>query len=382
VDLPESAAGLGEQVEPALTLTGRIADHQQTGMKVVYAEVTKGLHKVLGAEVRVDFNCEDTNRTVYLSDNGANSDITAEDGIYSSYFVYTGSKRCRARLFASGDGQNAHLAMLGRISSVDQAPGVIFTRPAEKQVPTFTRETTLESFEMASASNGGESKDVLPPARINDLKVNSTSLAARSVVITFTQPGGDLDDYVDRGLSDAEKKDYNRVNYTIAVSGNMTALYRDFESVYILTSKDLIGDNDKLNSERPTKTQTFIFRIPDVVWEENVAGAAFAVAVRSVDRSNITSPVSNVVIAALRDPPTTFVPVFIAALVLIGFILLSTLTYLIRRAARKSASAQGKMYIHVPNLNKKTGKRKGSKEMDIESMPHLPTTSQVCVEAY
>ena len=82
---------------------------------------------------------------------------------------------------------------------------------------------------------------------------------------------------------------------------------------------------------------------------------------------------------------------------------------------RKSATSQGgKIYIHVPNLNKKRlsgghsggtkgGNRRGSGgasggygmggvaggnggshsiDMDMESLPKLTTTSQVCVDSY
>ena len=77
---------------------------------------------------------------------------------------------------------------------------------------------------------------------------------------------------------------------------------------------------------------SFRFKVPEDVWLLSDS-KVFAVALKAND-SIQASPVSNVVIVALKDPPKTFVPVFIAALVLIAFILLTTLFYVVRRAAR------------------------------------------------
>ena len=69
-------------------------------------------------------------------------------------------------------------------------------RPSESSLPAFRREFVLESFDMSNsalASSQTDNSDVIPPARIIDLRVVETSLAHRTVAMLFTPPGDDLD---------------------------------------------------------------------------------------------------------------------------------------------------------------------------------------------
>ncbi|XP_075247250.1 uncharacterized protein LOC142340535 isoform X23 [Convolutriloba macropyga] len=434
-------------------VSGKIVDEKRYNAKIVQAEVTWGdWHAVLGARVEAKFECGEPagsttssgnsgssgdaasssgtgtttenyhTRNVVLLDNGANSDVHAGDGIYSAYFVYSGQKRCSARIVVtSSDIDNGkqdsattittttHLRDLGRVTTVDMAPGVIFTRPAKQTVPSFRRELVLESFE---STNKKTSSDVIPPARVIDLAVVETSLKEQRVQITFTRPKDDLD-------QDRLAKNPNHVLYDIRISSNLSAIYSSFNSCFQLKTEHLLLEREDMDldgsfeSPKQFSLLTVHFTVPEEVWLQSPS-KVFAVALRANDTLQ-SGAVSNVVLVAMRDPPTTFVPVFIAALLLIALVLLSGLIYTVRRAARKSATSQGgKIYIHVPNLNKKRlsgghsggtkgGNRRGSGgasggygmggvaggnggshsiDMDMESLPKLTTTSQVCVDSY
>ncbi|XP_063727358.1 uncharacterized protein LOC134854903 isoform X19 [Symsagittifera roscoffensis] len=383
---------LDEKNGPIVRLSGKIVEEKRSKMKKVVAELTWGdYHAILDAEVKVMFECgtagdktntrnkDETSRTITLLDNGANGDVTAGDGVYSGFFVYTSKMRCSGRLVATGvQGGPQHLRDLGRVSTVDMAPGVIFTREAEQTVPAFRRELVLESFDNSAGQTTSE-VDKIAPARVIDLALVDSSLSKRTVQMKFTRSGDDLDKVTIGKM----------VQYDIRISANLTEMYLNFDSCFQLKPEHLVDTRIMPDFTTPYTLPMFTFTVPEDVWLQSTS-KVFAVGLRANDTLN-SSPVSNVVIVALKDPPTTFVPVFIAALLLIAFILLSTLFYVVRRAARKSANSQGKIYIHVPNLNKKRGmggkmgghgRKGGSQEVDIESMPKLNTTSQVCVDSY
>ena len=113
-------------------------------------------------------------------------------------------------------------------------------RPAETSVPAFRREFVLESFDMSNsalATSQNDNKDIIPPARIIDLRVVETSLAHRTVAMIFTPPGDDLDQI------HGEKGQMVAVRYDVRISSNMSELYHNFNSAFQLKTEHLIGDD-------------------------------------------------------------------------------------------------------------------------------------------
>ncbi|XP_064486754.1 calcium-activated chloride channel regulator 1-like [Ornithodoros turicata] len=215
----------------------------------IYAEVTKGKDAVARARVqaKVTRPNDDADVQVELWDNGFGADVTADDGIYSSYFTqFTGIGRYSVEVRVENGG--SALQLTGRRASGAVPPFTavvgLDSREVAKEFPRSTfRFIDADIAEMEDISGarlpefqrfatGGSFRledDIKaisnPPSPIEDLSVINEQDRFDSYVVTlsWTCPGQHFDV---SGASSIE----------IRTSDNLTALLSDFESGRNVTS--------------------------------------------------------------------------------------------------------------------------------------------------
>lgn len=269
----------------------------------IFAEVRKGLYPVLNCTVKAIV--ERPNGTPFelqLLDNGAGTDVTAGDGIYSRYFTgfskvgyygvkilvtnydddaivetTSGRKVSRAQLYVEPQD-----LLSDNISKLEEdlllLPGEAPT-PGTLRAPSFMRQTSGGSNRVTSLPND---EDFLPPCKINDLRVASTSYNDSTVTLTFTAPGGDLD--------------YGKADYYVFQSST-TGTYDEI----INSAPEISGENFILgNSSSPADFGSVETFIVNVTFPENSTVSTFYFVTRAYDKAGNGGEASNLVQATLR----------------------------------------------------------------------------------
>ncbi|XP_005385184.1 PREDICTED: calcium-activated chloride channel regulator 4-like [Chinchilla lanigera] len=257
---------------------------------VVYAEVRQGYVPILGVNVTAVIESSSGNTEVLeLLDNGAGADFYKNDGIYSRYFTsYKENGIYSLKVQACG-GRNTAMRSLRRpMSPAKHISGCIVDGKIEENVlnPKIDEDTQpiLESF--SRTVSGGvfvisqvpplPVTDLYPPNQIRDL---DATLHGDEVCLTWTAPGDDFD------VGKVQQ-------YTIRISGSVLDLRDHFEDALQVNTTDLLPN--EANSK-----QTFTFK-PGKISEEN--STHLFIAIQSVDKSNLTSKVSNIAQVALFIP--------------------------------------------------------------------------------
>ncbi|XP_007944366.1 calcium-activated chloride channel regulator 4 [Orycteropus afer afer] len=257
---------------------------------IVYAEIQQGYLPVLGANVTAFI--ESTNgkiETLELLDNGAGADSFKNDGVYSRYFTsYTENGRYSLKVRAQG-GTNVVTRSLGHpLNKALYIPGWVVDgkiegNPARPEINEDTQ-TTLESF--SRTATGGAFvvsnvpnyplPDVYPPSQITDLDAKPDG---DQITLTWTAPGDNFD------VGKVQQ-------YIIRVSGSILDLRDNFDDALQVNTTDLLPN--EANSK-----EIFAFK-PGNISEENATH--IFIAIQSVDKSNLTSKLSNIAQVALFIP--------------------------------------------------------------------------------
>ncbi|XP_073935675.1 calcium-activated chloride channel regulator 4-like [Castor canadensis] len=253
---------------------------------IVYAEVLQGYIPIIGASVTAIIESNKGNTKVLeLLDNGAGADAFKNDGVYSRYFTaYSDNGRYSLKVRAHGGTNSARRSLQRPANRAAFIPGWVVNGEIKQNPPrpeTDDAQTVLESFSRTATGDAfvmsdvpsGPLPDLFPPSQITDLHA---TLDGDNINLTWTAPGDDFDVGTVR-------------EYIIRISGNITDLRDNFDDALQVNTSDLVPK--EANSE-----ETFVFK-PGKISEENAAH--IFIAIRSVDKSNLTSKSSNFAQVAL-----------------------------------------------------------------------------------
>ena len=173
----------------------------------IYAELRQGSLPVLDASVIATVHRPGGDSVeIELRDLGTGyPDVTAGDGVYSSYFTdlspRSGAYQVTVR--ATHNDGKARTPKLAASLNADDNVCCGSAAPVSYTVPTgpFTRHIAGPSFHVEQAANfyirqGGGSglvNDVFPPSRITDFTVDNYLEESLFVTLRWTAPGGDFD---------------------------------------------------------------------------------------------------------------------------------------------------------------------------------------------
>ncbi|XP_077862869.1 calcium-activated chloride channel regulator 1-like [Saccoglossus kowalevskii] len=260
---------------------------------VFRAEVRKGYSPVVGAQVIATVNTPNNGKVVLtLFDNGVGGDIIANDGVYSAYFLdYTPcGATCRYGVkinVRNTDGT----AMIKSYETLNGALPMNQNIRRTSKLTTadlFTRTTSGGAFDVEGGPPAGTApKDIYPPSRITDLKIEEQSYDNGTIRLTWTAVG---DDY-DRGRVDS---------YDLRRSTGVDELYDNFDNASLVTNDDLLVGN--LSSPQVARSRESIV----VIMNATHNNRTHAFSVRAIDTAGNQGKPSNVVFTTfVYVPPVT-----------------------------------------------------------------------------
>uniref|UniRef100_F7D697 Calcium-activated chloride channel regulator 1 n=1 Tax=Monodelphis domestica TaxID=13616 RepID=F7D697_MONDO len=253
---------------------------------IVYAEVRQGSLPIIGANVTALIESADGTVTLELLDNGAGADVFKNDGVYSRYFTaYKKNGRYSLKVRALG-GTNTQRSR-PKVNGAFYIPGwvengEIKMNPPKPEISEDENQANMQSF--SRTSSGGSFivsnipptvPDVFPPNRIIDLEAN---VEDDHINLTWTAPGDDFD------TGRAEE-------YIIKMSKDILTLRENFDAALQVNTTDLIPNDANAKED-------FMFK-PDFLIEN---GTTVFLAIKAVDKANLTSPISNIAQASLIIP--------------------------------------------------------------------------------
>lgn len=287
---------------------------------IVYAEILQGYIPIIGANVTafIESNSGKT-EVLELLDNGAGADTFKNDGVYSRYFTaYSVNGRYSLKVRAHGGANTAtrnfrhppnRAAYIpgwivdGKIEMNPQRPEI--NKDTQTKVESFTRIASGDAFVVSNVSSSAL-PDLFPPSQITDLEA---TFDGGMINLTWTAPGDDFD--------------VGKVKqYIIRTSRSILDLRDNFDDALQVNTADLVPK--EANSK-----ETFAFK-PGNISEENAT--LIFVAIQSVDKSNLTSKVSNIERVALFTPqadpdeshpnPDSGVNISVLVLIVVGSVIL------------------------------------------------------------
>ncbi|XP_012577611.1 PREDICTED: calcium-activated chloride channel regulator 4-like [Condylura cristata] len=254
---------------------------------IVYAEVLQGYTPILGANVTAFIESQNGNaKELQLLDNGAGADAFKNDGVYSKYFTaYSENGKYNLKIRVNA-GTSATRSFRHHSTRAAFIPGWVVNGKIEANPPrpkiendtqttleSFSRTTTGGAFVVSNVPSNPSSYDPYPPNPITDLEATRDE---DEISLTWTAPGDDFD------VGKVEQ-------YIIRISGDITDLKDKFDDAMQLNTTDLLPK--EANSK-----ETFIFKQGNTA-EENATH--IFIAIQSVDKSNLTSKISNIAQVAL-----------------------------------------------------------------------------------
>ncbi|XP_068950663.1 calcium-activated chloride channel regulator 1-like [Petaurus breviceps papuanus] len=256
---------------------------------IVYAEVRQGSLPIIGATVTALIESADgTTVTLQLLDNGAGADAYKNDGVYSRYFTAyktNGRYSLKVRALGGANTQRSRRQVNGALYVPGWVEnGEIKMNPPKPEISEDEIEANMQSFSR-TASGGSfivsniptnSIPDNFPPNQITDLEVN---VEDDHINMTWTAPGDDYD------MGQAQQ-------YIIRMSKEILQLRENFNTALQVNTTDLIPN--AANSK-----EVFVFK-PENFTLEN--GTTIFLAIKAVDKANLTSPLSNIARASLFIP--------------------------------------------------------------------------------
>ncbi|XP_006984809.1 calcium-activated chloride channel regulator 4A [Peromyscus maniculatus bairdii] len=256
---------------------------------IVYAEVLQGYTPIIGAHVTaiIESNSGKTDE-LELLDNGAGADTFKDDGVYSRYFTaYSENGRYSLKVRVDG-GANSARSLKHPSSRAAYIPGWVVNGEIEGNPPrpetTQATHPVLENFRRTASGDAFVVSNIppyplpdqYPPSQITDLHA---TLEGEDISLTWTAPGEDLD------VGKVQQ-------YIIRISENVIDLRDNFDGAHQVNTTNLLPN--EANSK-----ETFAFK-PENISEENATH--IFIAIQSVDKSNLTSKLSNIAQVALFTP--------------------------------------------------------------------------------
>ncbi|CAH6777151.1 calcium-activated chloride channel regulator 4 [Phodopus roborovskii] len=254
---------------------------------IVYAEVLQGYTPIIGAHVTAIIESNSGKTTeLELLDNGAGADAFKDDGVYSRYFTaYSENGRYSLKVRADGGANSARRRLQHPSSRAAYIPGWVVDGKIEGNPPrpetTEDTQPVLENFRRTAAGAAfvvsnvplGPLTDQYPPSQITDLQA---ILDGEEISLTWTAPGDDFD------VGKAQQ-------YILRISENVTDLRDNFDGALQVNTTNLLPK--EANSK-----ESFAFK-PENISEENAT--YIFIAIKSVDKSNLSSKLSNIAQVAL-----------------------------------------------------------------------------------
>nr|BAA90969.1 unnamed protein product [Homo sapiens] len=257
---------------------------------IVYAEILQGYVPVLGANVTAFIESQNGHTEVLeLLDNGAGADSFKNDGVYSRYFTaYTENGRYSLKVRAHGGANTARLKLRPPLNRAAYIPGWVVNGEIEANPPRpeidEDTQTTLEDFSR-TASGGAfvvsqvpslPLPDQYPPSQITDL---DATVHEDKIILTWTAPGDNFD------VGKVQR-------YIIRISASILDLRDSFDDALQVNTTDL-------SPKEANSKESFAFK-PENISEENATH--IFIAIKSIDKSNLTSKVSNIAQVTLFIP--------------------------------------------------------------------------------
>uniref|UniRef100_A0A8C3WT45 Calcium-activated chloride channel regulator 1 n=1 Tax=Catagonus wagneri TaxID=51154 RepID=A0A8C3WT45_9CETA len=263
---------------------------------IVYVEILQGFIPILGANVTAFIESSHGKVEVLeLLDNGAGADSFKNDGVYSRYFTaYSENGRYSLKVQALGGAGAVTRNLRHPLNRAVYIPGWVVDGKIEGNPPRpeidENTQTNLESFTRTAIGGAfvvsnvpsGPLPDLYPPSQITDLEATSDEDEIR---LTWTAPGDNFD------VGKVQQ-------YIIRISGSILNLRDNFDGALQVNTSDLSPN------EANTK-ETFAFK-PGNISKENTTH--IFIAIQSVDKSNLTSKVSNIAQVALFIPEADYSP--------------------------------------------------------------------------
>ncbi|XP_011353996.1 calcium-activated chloride channel regulator 4A [Pteropus vampyrus] len=217
------------------------------------------------------------------------ADTFKNDGVYSRYFTaYSENGRYSLKVKAHGGASTATQNLRYSPNRAAYIPGWVVNGKIEVNPPRpeidEDTQTNLESF-IRTVSGGAfvvsnvsifPLPDLYPPSQITDLEATPIGDV---ISLTWTAPGDDFD------VGKVQQ-------YIIRISGSILDLRDNFEDALQVNSTDL-------SPKEANSKEIFAFK-PGNISEENATH--IFIAIQSVDKSNLTSKVSNIAQVALFIP--------------------------------------------------------------------------------
>ncbi|PIK57832.1 putative calcium-activated chloride channel regulator 1-like [Apostichopus japonicus] len=319
-----------EGVNPIIAtseLSGSTTDFANGQPLVAFAEVRQGLHPIIRANVIATIERPpDANGVIYqpielvLLDNGAGADVTRDDGIYSRFFTaFTGVGYYGIKININNDNGTAIILndavalpfsrtlsfvepeelLKGNIPKIGNTtlllPGMPVPKPEGEPAPQFTRGISGGSSRVPETpQNWQPTDDIIPPSKIVDLAVTSSSYDNGTATLEFSAPGDDLDNG-------------NASYYIIRMSTSANELRTNYSSIPALNETEFIV-GDIFSPGNFGDPERFVVMV-DVPQNQSVVSYIFAM--HAVDDFGNEGDMSNVVQATLRQyipPPLTTTP--------------------------------------------------------------------------
>ncbi|KAM7317839.1 hypothetical protein ACRRTK_022576 [Alexandromys fortis] len=263
---------------------------------IVYAEVLQGYTPIIGAHVTAIIESNSGSiEELELLDNGAGADTFKDDGIYSRYFTaYSENGKYSLKVRADGGTNSARRSLRHPSNRAAYIPGWVVNGEIEGNPPrpetTEVTQPVLENFSRAASGGAfivsdvpsGPLPDLYPPSQITDLQA---TLDGEEISLTWTAPGDDFDS------GKAQQ-------YIIRISENITDLRNNFDEALQVNTADLLPN--EANSK-----ETFAFK-PENISEENAT--YIFIAMKSVDKSDLSSELSNIAQVTLFIPQADAIP--------------------------------------------------------------------------
>ncbi|KAK3581283.1 hypothetical protein CHS0354_033016 [Potamilus streckersoni] len=212
------------------------------------------------------------------------ADIVKNDGIYSRYYTNLGLP---GRYHVSLHVQNStNTVVLDKVVDDIEIPHTTIIAKRSTFGPVV-RKLTGQSFFLEKDLSADAQRDVVPPSRIRDLQIVEINGQNKSVELTWTAPGDDMDDYE------------TVHHYDLFIALNI----KNVSELLLMTLENGRPVHESVWKETVQAIHAFGY-MERFLWKVPLAIAAeeklhFAVAIRGVDKTGNCGKISNVVTFSL-----------------------------------------------------------------------------------
>ncbi|XP_033120352.1 calcium-activated chloride channel regulator 1-like [Anneissia japonica] len=319
-----------DPIEVQALVSNPTIDFSTEPVIIIYAIVTKGYLPVINAQVYASVEGPDGITEIQLLDNGAQPDITKDEGVYSGYYLeFSGKGRYSVDIKVNNSAKTAMVNMAKATGSLPIKPESINEDlPVFEPTGMFVRTTSGGAFQVENYVN--DPTDNLAPSRILDLSVLKTSYSEQSVALQWTAVGDDFN----KGTA---------TKYELMAASQYSQLLYDFANSRLVTNDDLIRGNMSIISPAGTR-ETVTIRVP--TRGEN---ATYFFAIRAYDEADNYGEVSNIVSANMEyippipEDPGTRTALWATLGTLIGIALIAGVIFAFTRHSKKQKEKQSKV---------------------------------------